>query len=69
MKPFRNEIQIMSLEITDLFKFYFEMIDLNNDKSCKQINQVKFDFLEEEERERVLEALKIIRGAFEWNFE
>ena len=59
----------MSLEITDLCKFYFEMIDLNNDKSCKQSNQVKFDFLEEEERERVLEALKINRGAFRWNVE
>ena len=36
MKPFRNEIQIMSLEITDLCKFYFEIIDLNNDKYYKQ---------------------------------
>ena len=34
----------MSLEITDLCNFYFEMIDLNNEKSCKQINQVNFDF-------------------------
>ena len=59
----------MSLEIIDLCKFYFEMIDLNNDKACKQSNQVKFVFLEEEERERVLEALKINRGAFRWNVE
>ena len=54
----------MSPEKTDLCKFYFEMIDLNNDRACKQSNQVKFDCLEEEERERVLEALKINRGAF-----
>ena len=45
------------------------MIDINNDKDCKQINQVKFYFLEEEERERVLEALKINHGAFRWNVE
>ena len=57
----------MNLEIIDLCKFYFKIIDLNDDKACKQSNQVKFDFLEEEERERVLEALKINRGDFRWN--
>ena len=31
----------MSLEIIDLCKFYFKIIDLNNDKACKQSNQVK----------------------------
>ena len=31
----------MSLEIIDLCKFYFNIIDLNNDKACKQSNQVK----------------------------
>ena len=31
----------MSLEIIDICKFYFNIIDLNNDKSCKQSNQVK----------------------------
>ena len=41
----------MSLEIIDLCKFYFNMIDLNNDKACKQSNQVKFDFFGRE-RER-----------------
>ena len=47
----------MSLEIIDLCKFYFNIIDLNNEKSCKQSNQVKKKiFLKEEERERVLEA-------------
>ena len=41
MKPFRNEIQAMSLEIIDRCNFYFNIIDLNNGKSCKQSNQVK----------------------------
>ena len=36
----------MSLEMIDLCKFYFKMIALNNDKACKQSNQVKFGFLE-----------------------
>ena len=31
----------MSLEIIDLCKFYFKIIDLNDDKSCKQSNQAK----------------------------
>ena len=31
----------MSLEIIDLCKFYFNIIDLNDDKACKQSNQVK----------------------------
>ena len=59
----------MRLEIIDLCDFYFEMIDMNNDKDFKQSNKVKFDVLEEEERERVLEALKINRGAFRGNVE
>ena len=36
----------MSLEIIDICKFYFNIIDLNNYKSCKQSNHVKFGFLE-----------------------
>ena len=36
----------MSLEIIDLCNFYFNMIDLNNEKACKQSYQVKFGFLE-----------------------
>ena len=40
----------MSLEIIDLCNFYFNMIDLNNDKACKQSNQVKFGFLGGRER-------------------
>ena len=59
----------MRLEIKYLCKFYFEIIDMNNDKAYKQNNQVKFYFLEEEERERVMEALKINRAAFRWNVE
>ena len=64
MKLFSNEIQIMSLESIYLCNFYFDMTYINDNKACNQSNQVKFDFLEEEERERVLEALKINRGAF-----
>ena len=36
----------MSLEMIYLCKFYFNTIEMNNDKSCKQINQEKFGFLE-----------------------
>ena len=43
----------MSLEIIDLCKFYFKMIDLNNGKACKQSNQVKFGFLGGRERRSV----------------
>ena len=43
----------MSLEIIDLCKFYFKMIDLNNGKACKQSNQVKFGFLGGRERKSV----------------
>ena len=42
MKLFRNEIYIMSLEIIYLCNFYFNIIYLNNGKSCKQSNQVKY---------------------------
>ena len=37
-------ITTMSPEIIDICKFYFKMIDLNNDKACKESNQVKLDF-------------------------
>ena len=35
----------MSLEMIYICKFYFNMIDLNNYKSCNQSNQVRFGFL------------------------
>ena len=45
------------------------MTEINDNKSCNQSNQVRFGFYKEEERERVLEVLKINRGAFQWNVE
>ena len=35
----------MTLEIVYICNFYFNMIDLNYNKSCNQSNQLRFGFL------------------------
>ena len=38
---FRNEIQTMTFEIEDLYKFYFNITDPNDKKDFKHSNQVR----------------------------
>ena len=48
----------MSFEIIDLCKFYFNMIDLNDNKSCNQSNQVRFGFLYGGRERKSVESLE-----------
>ena len=48
----------MSFEITYICKFYFDMIDPNDNKAFELSNQVRNLIFLEKDRERVLEASK-----------
>ena len=49
---FRIEIQTMDFEIADICKFYFDIIDPNDNKAFEHSNQVRKLILKEEKEKK-----------------